>query len=223
MRSHQVGKTVPRTALAAGARRRCVLWIHACSRTSIAGRSSLASSSAPRLPRRSAERGREIARALEDFLRAAAGRGPPERVAVPGPAGADELARERAELLAYVGHDGFMDQGNPAIAALLAALPARAPGGTARPALAIACASRAFFAAPLRRAGAVPWLTTTGLLAAEAYTREAAMVAWAGGGGPDEVREAAARAYAKYQRCSLRAARRLFGAPSRPVDAGRAR
>jgi hypothetical protein len=67
-----------------------------------------------------AYRGREIARALEDFLRAAAGRAPPERVAVPGLAGAREVALERAELLAYVGHDGFMDQGNPAIAALLA-------------------------------------------------------------------------------------------------------
>jgi hypothetical protein len=64
----------------------------------------------------------------------------------------------------------------------------------------------------LRRAGAEPLLATTGLLAAEAYTLEAAVAAWARGARPEEVREAAARAYAAHQRCSLRAARRLFGA-----------
>lgn len=164
-----------------------------------------------------AYRGREIARALEDFLRAAAGRAPPEALAVPGLADPAALSLERADLVAYVGHDGFMDLDNPAVTALLAALPERAPGAPEKPALAIACSSRSWFAEPLRRAGAVPWLTTTGLLAAEAYTLEAAVAAWARGAGPEQVREDAARAYASHQRCSLRGARRLFGVAQRPA------
>jgi len=73
-----------------------------------------------------------------------------------------------------------------------------------------ACASKTYFPGPLRRAGAEPLLWTTGLLAAEAYTLEAALVAWAGGGDGAVVRERAAAAYATYQRCSASAARRLF-------------
>jgi hypothetical protein len=159
-----------------------------------------------------AYRGREIAQAMEDFLRAAAGRGPPERLALSGLEGPAEISIGDADLLAYVGHDGLMDAGNPAVAALLAALPEHARGAPERPVLVIACASRSFFAEPLRRAGAVPWLTASGLLAAEAYTLEAAVAAWARGAPPEVVREEAARAYAAHQRCSVHAARRLFGA-----------
>jgi hypothetical protein len=158
-------------------------------------------------------RGREIAAAMRDFLLAAAGRGPAEVLEVDGPAGRERLALAEAGLVAYVGHDGLMDGDNPEVRALLAALPERAPGATAKAAMVIACASRDWFAAPLRRAGAAPWLLTTGLLPAEAYSLEAAAVAWARGGAPAEAREAAARAFARWQQCSLAAARRLFAGP----------
>ena len=53
-------------------------------------------------------------------------------------------------------------------------------------------------------------LLTTGLMAPEAYTLEAIVRAWVGGGSTAAVREAAAAAYHKYQNCGLRAARKLF-------------
>lgn len=156
-----------------------------------------------------AYRGSEIAAALSAFLDAAAGRSK-ETVQVATKEGALELALGTAELLAYVGHDGLMDQGNPAVAALKRSLPEQAPGARSRPVLVIACDSRAFFAEPLRRAGATPLLWTTGLLAAEAYTLEAAVAAWASDEPPSRIRERAAAAYASHQRCGLAGARRLF-------------
>jgi hypothetical protein len=76
----------------------------------------------------------------------------------------------------------------------------------------LACKSRAFFAEPLREAGCPPLVTTTGLMAPEAYTLDAIVRGWAGGDPPDRTRRAAARAYARYQRISVKAAERLFGA-----------
>jgi hypothetical protein len=159
-----------------------------------------------------AYRGREIAAALRDFLDAAAGRGWAEVIPVDGPGGRQELMLEAAQLVAYVGHDGLMDADNPDVRALLAALPVRWPGAPRKAAMVVACSSGSYFAEPLRRAGAEPWLWTTGLLPAEAYSVEAAAVAWAEGGGPARARAAAARAFAAHQRCSLRAAQRLFAA-----------
>jgi hypothetical protein len=161
-----------------------------------------------------AYRGREIAAAMRDFLEAAAGRRRAEVVELQAPGVA--LRLEAADLLAYVGHDGLMDGDNPEVRALLAALPARAPGAPSRPVMVIACDSRGWFGGPLRAAGAEPWLLTTGLLPAEAYPLEAAAVAWAEGGAPAQVREAAARAFARYQGCSLAAARRLFATKPSP-------
>ncbi len=51
---------------------------------------------------------------------------------------------------------------------------------------------------------------TTGFMAPEAYTLEAALRRFFGGGTAADVREAAAGAYASYQKCGLGAARRLF-------------
>ena len=53
---------------------------------------------------------------------------------------------------------------------------------------------------------------TYGLMAPEAYTLDAIIRSWAAGDNPDTVRLKAAQAYAKYQKCSLPAAKRLFGA-----------
>jgi len=47
-------------------------------------------------------------------------------------------------------------------------------------------------------------------MAPEAYTLEAALGAWIGGESDGEIRERAAAAYARYQKCSLSAARKLF-------------
>ena len=74
----------------------------------------------------------------------------------------------------------------------------------------LACYSNAFFAAPLDKAGCRPLITTSGRMAPEAYTLDAIIRSWAAGRTPAQTRDRAAAAYAKYQKCPLPAARRLF-------------
>jgi len=79
-----------------------------------------------------------------------------------------------------------------------------------RDAIILACASKQFFAEPLRASGAHPLLWTTGLMAPEAYTLKAALDGWIGGETGGQIRDRGAGAYDKYQKCGLRAAHRLF-------------
>lgn len=111
-----------------------------------------------------------------------------------------------AEIVAYIGHDGLMEFD---VAPRLARNTLRA---TTPRSIVLACASRQYFGEHLRRARSEPLLWTTGLMAPEAYTLTAAVEAWAKTGDPAAVREAAAQAYHKYQKCGIKAARRLFGA-----------
>jgi hypothetical protein len=128
-------------------------------------------------------RGRRIREAITSFLENASGMG--------AGAGMDAVA--------YIGHDGLME---------FSVAPRVAPRSAPRPkAIVLACASLQYFGAPLQRAGSSPLLLTTGLMAPEAYTLTAAIEAWRKGG---DVREAAAQAYHRHQKCGLRAARRLF-------------
>ena len=148
-----------------------------------------------------AYRGAAIRRALGDFLDAAAGRRVERLAAVPrevpelGVAGG-------AELIGWVGHDALMDFE-------LAAPPANGDGRE-RPGVVLACASKEYFAAPLRAAGARPLLWTTGLLAPEAYVLAAVLEGFLLGEEGEPIRERAAVAYDRYQHCGLAPARRLF-------------
>lgn len=142
--------------------------------------------------------GAHIREAVTRFLRMAAGRAG-ESVS----SGSRALAAGgNAHLVGYVGHNGLMDFGLPVPAADL-----RAPS---RSAIVLACASKPYFVDILRAAGAFPLLLTTGLMAPEAYTLDAVVASWAGGAAGPQVRDAAARAYHRYQKCGLTAARRLF-------------
>lgn len=110
----------------------------------------------------------------------------------------ERASMDRADVVAYVGHDGLMEfDVSPRIHR--AAVKPRA--------IVLACASKQYFSRHLERAGSSPLLLTTGLMAPEAYTLTAAIDAHVRGG---DVREAAARAYHKYQKCGVGAARRLF-------------
>jgi hypothetical protein len=129
-----------------------------------------------------AYRGIAIKNAVEDFLAAAAG--------------AD------VELAVYVGHDGLMDFA-------LEKLPAKADD-KARDAIILACASKAYFDKPLAAAGARPLLWTTGLMAPEAYTLAAALDGWVARESDTQIRDRAADAYHQYQKCGVKAARRLL-------------
>ena len=128
-------------------------------------------------------RGSRIREAITSFLEAASGSG----------------EGARADLVAYVGHDGLME---------FTLTPRIAPRGAKRPrSIVLACASLQYFGEPLQRAGSRPLLLTTGLMAPEAYTLTAAITAWVDG---SDVREAAAQAYHRYQKCGIRGARKLF-------------
>lgn len=129
--------------------------------------------------------GAKMKEALEEFFAACAGRGPVED----------------ATLFCFVGHNGLMDLELP---------PLPDPKGDGREAVVLACKSHGYFTEPLRKLKCEPLLMTTGLMAPEAYTLDALVRTWAAGGTPDEVRASAAAAYAKYQKCSDAAARKLF-------------
>jgi hypothetical protein len=107
-----------------------------------------------------------------------------------------------SNLIAYVGHDGLMDfsinqnfKGN---------------SDKKREVIILACYSKRFFSPHLKQTGASPLLWSTGLMAPEAYILHDAVNAWINNGTPEEIRTAAAKAYSKYQKCSLKAASNLI-------------
>jgi hypothetical protein len=149
-----------------------------------------------------AYRGNEIRQTILDFFDAAAGASP-ETINLSAASFAVTLtARGGSNLVAYVGHDGLMDFRLPIIP--------RKRNDFHRDAIILACSSKHYFAEPLRTSGAYPLLWTTGLMAPEAYTLKSAIDGWIGRESNDQIRERAATAYDKYQKCGLRGARRLF-------------
>jgi len=148
-----------------------------------------------------AYRGLNIQQAMWDFLDAAAGN---RRDTVNFESGKQRVNFNASPaLVAYIGHDGLMDADLPT-------WPRKKPGSTSPAAILLACASKQYFRAPLFATGAEPLLWTTGLMAPEAYTLKAALDGWLAGEGGEQVRERAAVAYDKYQKCGLKASRRLF-------------
>jgi hypothetical protein len=154
-----------------------------------------------------AYQGSKIRQAIMDFLEAAAGSEPES---IPIRVGGDTLllkARGAADLVAYAGHDGLMDF-------QLTALPhgknEKSEKSGNRQAIILACISRSYFSAALRATGATPLVWTTGLMAPEAYTLKSAIDGWILHETNDQIRERAAVAYDKYQKCGLKGARRLL-------------
>ena len=151
-----------------------------------------------------AYRGIEIKQAILDFFYSAAGGGAdvlPVSVATSGET-VSLPAHGGASLLAYIGHDGLMDFQLPRY-------PKR-KDDTHRDAIVLACISKQFFRDGLRASGADPLLWTTGLMAPEAYTLKSALDGWIAEEDREQVRERAAGAYDHYQKCGVRAARRLL-------------
>jgi len=147
-----------------------------------------------------AYRGSEIREAILDFFDAAAGASAETIFALPS---AKRLTiRGSANLVAYVGHDGLMDFKLPII-------PKR-KNETHRDTIILACASKQYFADVLRAGGAYPLLWTTNLMAPEAYTLKSALEGWIAGENNEQIRDRAAAAYDKYQKCGIRGAQRLF-------------
>jgi len=147
--------------------------------------------------------GSKMRQALRDFFSAASGDMHDDVHFGAGESAVLLRAGGRADLVCFVGHNGLMDM-------CLDEYPKR--GGMTGPASAVvlACKSRRYFEGPLRLAGCAPLLTTTGLMAPEAYTLDAAIRSWAAGDPPETLRLKAGKAYAQYQRTSERAGVRLF-------------
>jgi len=149
-----------------------------------------------------AYQGSEIKSAVTDFLSAAAGKTSEEIRAKVNSAYVSIAAGGAADLLAYIGHDAFMDFQIAPIAGAKRNKPRRT--------IILACASKAFFSPYLRQTGAEPLLWTTGLMAPEAYTLKAALAGWIANEDDETIRHRAAQAYDKYQKCGEHAALKLF-------------
>lgn len=149
-----------------------------------------------------AYRGLAIQTAMLDFLDSASGRSEEEIRIHDGRLAQTLDIRGGSQLVAYVGHDGLMDRP-------LGKVP-RQKNNAPRQAIALACASKIYFADPLRESGAYPLLWTTNLMAPEAYTLKSAVDGWIVGENNEQIRDCAAVAYDQYQKCGLRAARRLM-------------
>lgn len=150
--------------------------------------------------------GRYIKQAIYDFLAVAAGgaaKAPSGGWGIKAPA---SVSFVRPDLVAYVGHNGLMEYPLPD-------LPKRKPMSPAPPprqAIILACAAKPLFGPWLKAVGADPLIWTTGLMAPEAYTLHDALGAWLANAPRARIRTAAAAAYHRYQRCGLKAAKRLL-------------
>src|SRR6267142_21679 len=146
--------------------------------------------------------GSQIKSAVTDFLSSAAGVNSEKLSVKMNSAEVPLTVGGGADLVVYVGHDAFMDFRIPPIAGTRGAKPRRT--------IVLACASKSYFAPYIRQSGAEPLLWTTGLMAPEAYTLKAAIDGWIAGEDDETIRQRAAQAYDKYQKCGARAALKLL-------------
>ncbi len=108
----------------------------------------------------------------------------------------------KANLIAYVGHDGLMEFSIKYQKTLDSSI--------SRDGIILACFSKSFFADYIKNSSTNPLLWTTGLMAPEAYTLKSALDAWLNKESNEIVKQKSAEAYNKYQKCGLKASRRLF-------------
>jgi hypothetical protein len=152
--------------------------------------------------------GQYIQTATEDFLAANAGT-KKETIAILGPEAQPNGAKLKtigiygnAQLLSYIGHDGLMDFDLDENYANT--------DGQVRDCIILACISKRFFAPYIKNAKSRPLVWTTQLMAPEAYTVHDAISGYILGETPQQIQNRAAKAYSKYQKCSLKAANNLL-------------
>lgn len=108
-----------------------------------------------------------------------------------------------AHILAYVGHNGLMDFSLPDTKV-------DSDFQSTSSAIILACKSDSYFAKYLSETNTNKLLTTSGFMAPEAYTLEAAITRWFSGGTMEETHLAASTAYSQYQKAKLSWTKRLF-------------
>lgn len=142
--------------------------------------------------------GKHISTCTHDFLNAVAG-----KVKSNVELGNTTIGIEgNSELLAYIGHNGLMDFRLKNVY--------QNTDNKERKVIILACAAKNYFTSYLKSANAYPLVWTTNLMAPEAYTLHDAIDTYLDGKGNLEVRESAAKAYSKYQKCGVNAAKRLL-------------
>jgi len=107
-----------------------------------------------------------------------------------------------ANLIAYIGHDGLMDF-NLDESFINS-------DGKKRDAIILACVSKSYFSKYIKQAGANPLVWTTGLMCPEAYTIHDALSGYVLNESNEQIRNRAAQAYSKFQKCSIGAAKKLL-------------
>jgi hypothetical protein len=127
-------------------------------------------------------RGKNIRQCLEAFLKA--------------------LHDDENDLVAFIGHNGLMDDSIPVSFSPASATPPDA--------IVLCCISGRYFDPHLQAAKARPVLTTTLLMYPGAFLLRDALDAWLRSGSRAEIRQAAARAYAINQSISVQAASGVF-------------
>jgi hypothetical protein len=142
--------------------------------------------------------GQYIKQATIDFLLACSGKG----VAAMKTNEKEIPFAGLSDIVVYVGHDGLMD--------FSLSNDFKKQNEENRKAIMLACKSKQYFSSHIKSTGAEPLLWTTGLMAPEAYILHDAINTWIRSGSNAKTRSAAAAAYSKYQKCSLRAAQNLL-------------
>ena len=148
-----------------------------------------------------AYKGSSIKVCISDFFNAAAGNNPQTIKTTAGAAG----LHGNANLVAYIGHNGLMEFSLPE-----PKMSTAVPHPRVIDTIVLACKSKPYFEQRLTRSGARPLLLTTGFMAPEAYTLEAALEGWIIKETGEQIRLRAAQAYNTYQKCGIKGARRLF-------------
>jgi hypothetical protein len=114
-----------------------------------------------------------------------------------------------AHLIVYIGHNALMDY--VGVKNLTVLNPEVSSIKQENDAIVLACKSEQYFLSRLKKLGSYPLVLTTGLMAPEAYSLDAAIKQWIVGGNETQVKKAAASGYNKYQKTGQKAAERLFG------------
>ena len=149
-----------------------------------------------------AYRGSAIKNATEDFLSGAAGlkKG---RVLIDQDRSDNVLDIDKTHMIVYVGHNGLMDFD-------LEKYPQPDTGVGLKDAVILACASKQYFKEILFGLWVYPLVWTEGLCAPEAYVLKGMIDGWLNTEDAEQIRDRAANAYSKYQKCSIKAARMIF-------------
>lgn len=107
-----------------------------------------------------------------------------------------------AKMLAYIGHDGLMD--------FELTETYENKDRIKRDIVILACYSRSYFSPHMKVSNVNPLVWTNGLMCPEAYTIHDAITGYVANESPQRIRERAVLAYAKYQKCSQKAAQNIL-------------